>query len=50
MSDYVYNYSNDDWYEITKDDTIDCICSLKSTGTWKEFVGVITLIDAKKIA
>lgn len=44
----VYKYSNDEWYEITLNDTTDCICSVKSAGTWKEFVGVITEIDTEK--
>lgn len=37
-------------YEISKDDSTDCICSVKSTGTWKEFDGIIIEIDAEKNA
>ena len=31
----------------TEKDTTDCICSVKTTGKWNEFVGICTSIDAK---
>ena len=34
-----------EWIESTEDDRIDCICSVVSEGTYKNFVGIITMID-----
>lgn len=47
MSGNAYKYSNDEWITSCEADTTNCICSVKSNGTWKEFVGVITEIDAE---
>lgn len=34
-----------EWKPSTTNDSTDCICSVKPSGTWKEFVGIVTSID-----
>ena len=43
----VYKRKNDTWEESTAEDTTDCICSVKTQGTWKEYIGICTKIDTK---
>ena len=45
LSGNVYKQYDTEWIPSCTADTTDCICSVKSTGTWKEFVGVIISID-----
>ena len=45
MSGKVYKHTNDGWQASTSNDTIDCICSVKTTGNWKEYVGICVSID-----
>lgn len=45
MSGLVYKYVNNEWKEVSNSDTTDCICSVKTNGTYKEFVGIIVSID-----
>ena len=45
LSGHVYKKESDQWHSSTATDTIDCICSVVSKGTWKEFVGVITEVN-----
>ncbi|KAK8881857.1 hypothetical protein M9Y10_044493 [Tritrichomonas musculus] len=45
MSGKVYKQTNDGWKESTTDDTTDCICSVKATGKWNEYVGICVSID-----
>ena len=35
------------WILSTVNDTTDCICSVKTTGSWKEYVGICVRIDEK---
>ena len=42
----VYKYDKE-FVPSTSNDTIDCICSVKTNGTWKEYVGICTSIDTK---
>ena len=41
----VYKRKDDKWIESNEDDVIDCICSVKTQGIWKEYIGICTHID-----
>ena len=41
----VYKYRENEFVPSTENDTTDCICSVKTTGKWNEFVGICTNID-----
>ena len=43
---YKYDYTSESW--STQTDSTNCICSVKTEGTYKEFVGIITSIDESK--
>lgn len=45
MTGKVYKYTNDGWQASTSNDTTDCICSVKTSGSWKEYVGICVRID-----
>ncbi len=45
MTGHVYKYVDDAFVQSTVDDSTDCICSVKPSGIWKEFVGIVTSID-----
>ena len=47
MTGNLFKYSNNGWKEIISTDTADCICSVKSTGSWKEFVDIIIEIGTE---
>ena len=47
MTGKVYKHVGDEWKPSTADDTTDCICSVKTSGTWKEYVGICVRIDDK---
>ena len=47
MTGKVYKHIGDEWRPSTSDDTTDCICSVKTTGSWKEYVGICVRIDQK---
>ena len=39
---YVKDWKNEIWNKSTINDSIDCISSVKSIGTWKEYLGICT--------
>ena len=41
---YVKDWENNTWYKSTINDSIDCISSVKTNGTWKEYLGICTHI------
>ena len=41
---YVKDWVNNIWNESTTSDSIDCIPSVKTNGTWKEYLGICTHI------
>ncbi|KAK8898634.1 hypothetical protein M9Y10_000926 [Tritrichomonas musculus] len=43
----VFKRNDNKWIPSTADDSTDCICSVKTTGTWKEYVGICVRIDEK---
>ena len=45
MSGKVYKHTNDGWQTSTSNDTTDCICSVKASGKWNEYVGICVSID-----
>ena len=45
MTGKVYHREDSKWVPSTEADTTDCICSVKTTGTWKEYVGICVRID-----
>ena len=47
LSGHVYKYENNKFISSTATDSTDCICSVVINGTWKEYVGIVTSIDAK---
>ena len=47
MSGHVYKYVNGSFISSTANDSTDCICSVVINGSYKEFVGVITEVDAE---
>ncbi len=57
ITGHVYKYINNNqipdlsnfvrWTPSTEADTTDCICSVKTTGTWNEYIGICTNIDDK---
>ena len=48
ISGNVYKRVDDKWVPATADQPTDCICGVKSTGAWKEYIGVCTMIDADR--
>ena len=50
MTGKVYKHVGDTWVLSTVNDTTDCICSVKTTGSWKEYVGICVRIDEKNNA
>ncbi|KAK8895998.1 hypothetical protein M9Y10_013884, partial [Tritrichomonas musculus] len=50
MTGKVYKHDGDTWIPSTVNDTTDCICSVKTTGSWKEYVGICVRIDEKNNA
>lgn len=44
----VYKYFNGKFVESTVEDTTDCICSVKTIGTWREYIGICVKIDVQK--
>ena len=49
MTGKVYNRLGDDWILTTVNDSIDCIPSVKTNGTWKEYLGICTSKTDKEI-
>ena len=49
MTGKVYNRLCDDWILTTVNDSIDCIPSVKTNGTWKEYLGICTSKTNKEI-
>ena len=47
LSGHVYKQVDNTWISSTINDSTDCISSVKSNGTWKEYIGIITSIDNK---
>ncbi|WP_334089842.1 hypothetical protein, partial [Helicobacter typhlonius] len=43
----VYKHTENGWVPSTEADTTDCICSVKTTGKWNEYVGICVRIDYK---
>ena len=41
---YVKDWENNTWNKSTINDSIDCISSVKTNGTWKEYLGICTHI------
>ena len=39
---YVKDWENNTWNKSTINDSIDCISSVKTNGTWKEYLGICT--------
>ena len=39
---YVKDWENNIWNKSTTNDSIDCISSVKTNGTWKEYLGICT--------
>ena len=39
---YVKDWENEIWNKSTINDSIDCISSVKTNGTWKEYLGICT--------
>ena len=48
MSGKVFNNVKGQFIPSTVENSTDCICSVKTNGTWKEYVGICTSIDDKK--
>ena len=44
MTGKVYVKENNTWHKSTVNDSIDCIPSVKTNGTWKEYLGICTHI------
>ena len=44
---YVKDWENNIWNKSTINDSIDCISSVKTNGTWKEYLGICTHILPK---
>ena len=42
---YIKDWKNDIWNKSSVNDSIDCIPSVKTNGTWKEYLGICTHID-----
>ena len=49
MTGKVYVKENKRWYKSTVNDSIDCIPSVKTNGTWKEYLGICTSKTDKEI-
>ena len=47
LSGNVYKQQGNEWISSSANDTTDCICSVKASGTYKEFVGIVTEIDVE---
>ena len=45
----VFKKVNNDWFPTTKEDSIDCISSVKTNGTWREYLGICTSKTDKEI-
>ena len=45
----VFKKVNNDWLPTTKEDSIDCISSVKTNGSWKEYLGICTSKTDKEI-
>ncbi|KAK8890694.1 hypothetical protein M9Y10_035479 [Tritrichomonas musculus] len=43
----VYKRIDNQWIESIEKDSTDCICSVKTTGIWKEFIGICVRIDER---
>ena len=43
----VYKRVDREWLPSTANDTTDCICSVKTNGSWKEYIGICTSIDVE---
>ena len=44
---YKYDSTVNHFVKSTETDTTDCICSVKTSGSWKEYVGICVRIDEK---
>ena len=42
---YIKDWENEIWNKSSVNDSIDCIPSVKTNGTWKEYLGICTHID-----
>ena len=47
LSGNVYRQQGNEWISSAAIDTTDCICSVKASGTYKKFVGIVTEIDVE---
>ena len=45
----VFKKIKDEWFPTTKEDSIDCISSVKTNGNWKEYLGICTSKTDKEI-
>ena len=43
--DYIKDWEKNCWNKSAVNDSIDCIPSVKTNGTWKEYLGICTHID-----
>ncbi|KAK8836386.1 hypothetical protein M9Y10_039729 [Tritrichomonas musculus] len=43
----VFKRNDNKWVSSTVDDSTDCICSVKTIGSWKEYIGICVQIDQK---
>ena len=49
MTGKVFNHVGKEWVPSTRDNSIDCISSVKTRGTWKEYLGICTSKTDKEI-
>ena len=50
MSGKVYKHVKDEWVESTASDTIDCISSVCTNGTWKKYLGIcVEIVNENEI-
>ncbi|KAK8853608.1 hypothetical protein M9Y10_017169 [Tritrichomonas musculus] len=43
----VFKRNDNKWVSSTVNDSTDCICSVKTIGSWKEYIGICVQIDQK---